>query len=72
MGTHYFRVSVEEGKRIFQKLRASISGVCLPEYVIDLPGYGGKIPVFWLKKLSQNKYQAIDFLGKKVEYLDPE
>lgn len=70
-GTDYFRVSIEQGKRIFQKLRVNISGVSLPRYVVDLPGGHGKIPVFWLKTLSKGKYEASDFLGKKVIYDDP-
>lgn len=68
-GTHHFRIAIEEGKKIFEKLRKNISGVCLPSYVIDLPDQG-KIPVSWLQKLSKNTYTGVNYLGKKVSYKD--
>ncbi|MFA7685496.1 MAG: KamA family radical SAM protein [Candidatus Gracilibacteria bacterium] len=73
-GTHHFRVSVEKGKKIFQKLRGNLSSICLPEYVVDIPGGYGKIPVFWLKKMEKgdkkNIYTATNFEGKKIKYVD--
>ncbi|MFA6918244.1 MAG: KamA family radical SAM protein [Candidatus Gracilibacteria bacterium] len=45
-GTHHFRVSIEEGLKIFKKLRGNLSGICLPEYVIDMLDGSGKIPVY--------------------------
>jgi len=32
-------------QRIMEKLRRSISGLCLPRYVLDTPGEMGKIPL---------------------------
>lgn len=69
-GTHHFRVSIEKGKKIFQKLRGNLSSVCLPEYVLDIPGGFGKIPIFWLKKTGKKTYTSINFEGKKVKYID--
>lgn len=69
-GTHHFRVSTEEGKRIIRELQGKISGICLPEYVVDLPEANGKIPVLWLKKVSQKSYSAINYQGKKIIYRD--
>lgn len=69
-GTNHFRVSLEEGKKIMQKLRGNISGECIPEYIVDIPGGLGKIPVFWLKKKSKNVYEGKNFEGKKVKYKD--
>ena len=37
-GTSHFRVSVEEGQALVQALRDSVSGLCVPTYVIDIPG----------------------------------
>ena len=71
VGTHHFRVSVEEGKKIVQQLRGNISGVCLPEYVIDTPGGYGKIPVFWFQHTGGHKYQATSFEGTDIQYVDP-
>ncbi|MFA9288687.1 MAG: KamA family radical SAM protein [Weeksellaceae bacterium] len=69
-GTHYFRVSLERGKEIVQQLRGNISGVCMPEYVIDTPGGHGKIPVFWFKHIEKNFYEAINFEGDLIRYTD--
>lgn len=69
-GTHYFRVSVEEGKRIYTSLRGTISGICIPEYVIDTPGGYGKIPVMWFQKIHSNTYSAKNFEGKQIEYME--
>lgn len=69
-GTSHFRTSIEEGKNIFKSLRGNLSSVCMPEYVLDLPGGFGKIPVLWLEKISLNRYKAITFEGKEVIYID--
>jgi len=69
-GTHQFRVSVEEGKKIYQSLRGNLSGICIPEYVLDLPGGYGKVPVMWLEKISHKKYKATNFRGEKIVYID--
>ena len=69
-GTDHFRISVAKGKEIVQKLRGNVSGVCLPEYVIDTPGGFGKIPVFWFSHVSKEEYQATNFEGKRIFYQD--
>ena len=40
-----FRVSVEEGLAIHRALRGKVSGMALPQYVIDPPDGTGKVPV---------------------------
>jgi lysine 2,3-aminomutase len=37
-GTSHFRVSVERGQELVRQLRARASGLCQPEYVLDIPG----------------------------------
>ena len=69
-GTHHFRTSVEQGKKIMQELRGNIPGTCIPEYVIDTPGGYGKIPVFWFSQTGDTTYEAISFEGKKIVYTD--
>ncbi len=44
-GTEHFRVPIEEGQALMRSLRGRVSGVCLPTYVLDIPGGFGKIPV---------------------------
>lgn len=69
-GTHHFRISVEEGKKIYQSLRGNIPGHCIPEYVIDTPGGHGKIPVMRFERFSEKEYQAMNFEGKMIRYKD--
>jgi lysine 2,3-aminomutase len=44
-GTGHFRVSFETGQAIMRSLRQTLSGLCLPTYVLDIPGGFGKVPV---------------------------
>lgn len=44
-GTAHFWTPVHKGTEIMEKMRAQTSGFCLPHFVIDLPGGGGKVPV---------------------------
>lgn len=44
-GSSHFRTSVEKGIEIIQGLRGHTTGYAVPNYVIDAPGGGGKIPL---------------------------
>ena len=44
-GTAHFRPSVKRGLAIMRSLRGHISGMAVPQYMLDLPLGGGKIPV---------------------------
>lgn len=44
-GTEHFRVSVERGQQLLRSLRGTYSGLCQPNYVIDLPGGFGKVSI---------------------------
>jgi lysine 2,3-aminomutase len=44
-GTGHFRTSVDKGLEIIRGLRGHTSGYAVPNYVIDAPGGGGKIPL---------------------------
>ncbi|HPA15456.1 MAG TPA: KamA family radical SAM protein [Desulfobacterales bacterium] len=44
-GSAHFRTSVEKGLEIIQGLRGHTTGLAVPNYVIDAPGGGGKIPM---------------------------
>ena len=80
-GTNHFRVSIEEGKKIYRSLRGKISGQCIPEYVLDLPGGKGKVPVMWLEKFKiknskknislKQSYKIKTFKGEIIIYEDP-
>jgi lysine 2,3-aminomutase len=44
-GTSHFRMSLKEGLEIVRQLRGRVSGLCLPTYMLDIPGGYGKVPV---------------------------
>ncbi len=37
-GTAHFRTTIAEGQALMQALRAQVSGIALPSYVLDIPG----------------------------------
>jgi lysine 2,3-aminomutase len=44
-GTARFRTTIDEGQRLVRSLRGRVSGLCQPEYVLDIPGGHGKVPI---------------------------
>jgi len=44
-GSAHFRVPVERGIEIIRSLRGWTTGYAVPQFVIDAPGGGGKVPV---------------------------
>ena len=44
-GTAHFRTSIEEGQALMHALRARLSGLAMPTYVLDIPGAHGKVPI---------------------------
>lgn len=71
-GTHHFRVSIETGKNLLNALRGQISGICMPDYMLDIPGGFGKIVLNAdnCKKLSSGNYELTDRKGQKHHYID--
>ena len=43
-GTAHFRTTIAEGQALLRELRGRVSGLCQPEYVLDIPGGYGKVP----------------------------
>lgn len=44
-GTSHFRCTLGEGRALVRELRERVSGICRPEYVLDIPGGAGKVPI---------------------------
>jgi lysine 2,3-aminomutase len=44
-GTAHLRTTLAEGEALMRALRARVSGLCQPAYVLDLPGGAGKVLV---------------------------
>jgi lysine 2,3-aminomutase len=74
-GTSHLRTSLEKGQEIMQRLRARVSGLCQPDYVVDIPGGHGKVPVgpgylsvedsfsSQCEQPSEKRYRIVDYCG---------
>src|SRR5690349_6501584 len=72
-GTAHLRTTIAEGQDLMRRLRGSISGLCQPEYVLDIPGGHGKAPIGpnYLSHPSSNEcdlssesqYRIVDYCG---------
>jgi len=67
-GTAHLRTTLEEGQKLMQHLRGRVSGLCQPDYVLDIPGGHGKAPVGpqYLSRTSEGadgQYRVVDYCG---------
>jgi lysine 2,3-aminomutase len=69
-GSAHLRTSVRRGLEIMEKLRGHTTGYAVPQYVIDAPGGGGKVPINPGYVLSHNNDRVVirNFEGKVFEY----
>jgi lysine 2,3-aminomutase len=44
-GTAHLRTTLQHGQELMRALRGRVSGLCQPDYVLDIPGGHGKAPV---------------------------
>jgi lysine 2,3-aminomutase len=44
-GTAHFRTTIADGQALMRGLRGRVSGLCQPDYVLDIPGGHGKSPI---------------------------
>ncbi len=73
LGSAHFRTPIEKGLEIIRGLRGHTTGYAVPQYVVDAPGGGGKIPLLpeyyqgregnfvLLKNYEGNIYKYPDF-----------
>lgn len=45
-GTDHFRTDTSSGLKIMENLWENMPGLCMPQYVLDVPGGKGKVPLF--------------------------
>jgi len=69
-GSAHLRASVRKGLEIMEGLRGHTTGYAVPQYVIDAPGGGGKVPINPDYVLSRNADRVVirNFEGKIFEY----
>ncbi len=70
MGTNHFRTKIEKGLEIYKALRGHTSGLCVPTFVVDAPGGGGKIPLLpeYVKEINKDKVVLQNYEEKTYEY----
>lgn len=69
-GTSHFRLTIAEGQTIMRALRSKVSGLCIPTYILDLPGGHGKVAVGddSLNEIEPGRYAVLDRLGAERSY----
>src|SRR5256714_5992594 len=75
-GTAHLRTTLEHGQQLMRALRGRVSGLCQPDYVLDIPGGHGKSPVgsgylspadsFSREREpdAQKRYRILDYCGE--------
>jgi lysine 2,3-aminomutase len=73
-GTAHLRTTIEQGQELMRGLRGRVSGLCQPEYVLDIPGGHGKAPIGpnYLSHpnsgerevASETRYRVVDYCGE--------
>jgi lysine 2,3-aminomutase len=73
-GSAHLRASVRTGVEIMQGLRGHTTGYAVPQFVIDAPGGGGKVPINPEYVLSHNRDRVVirNFEGRVFEYPEAE
>ncbi|MGN6284806.1 MAG: lysine-2,3-aminomutase-like protein [Afipia sp.] len=73
-GTAHLRTSIEQGQALMRALRGRVSGLCQPDYVLDIPGGKGKVPIGpdYLSRQRENPdgtaYRIVDYCGDVHQY----
>ena len=72
-GAGHFRTPVAKGIEIIEGLRGHTSGFAVPQYIIDAPGGGGKIPISpnYLLSMSDHKIIVRNYEGYVSTYEEP-
>jgi lysine 2,3-aminomutase len=73
-GTAHWRTGIEEGQALMRALHGRLSGLCQPNYVLDIPGGHGKSPIgpTYLVCVGgtngKTRYEVEDFNGRRHAY----
>jgi lysine 2,3-aminomutase len=73
VGTGHLRTSLRRGIELVGELRGHTSGYAVPQYVIDAPGGGGKVPIQGDTIVSYDGDVAVlrNWEGREYTYVDP-
>jgi lysine 2,3-aminomutase len=72
-GSSHLRTSVAQGLEIIEGLRGHTTGYAVPQFVIDAPGGGGKVPVNpeYLLQRTRTRTVVRNYEGRVFEYPEP-
>jgi len=73
-GVEHFRTSIWKGIEIIEKMRGHTGGLCIPQFVVDAPGGGGKVPLqpFYLLSASDREVHLRNYEGMIIKYFNPQ
>jgi lysine 2,3-aminomutase len=73
-GVEHFRTSIWKGIEILEMMRGYTGGLCVPTFVVDAPGGGGKIPLQPSYLLSTTEKDVIlrNYEGMIIKYYNPQ
>ncbi|HEX9470221.1 MAG TPA: lysine-2,3-aminomutase-like protein [Bradyrhizobium sp.] len=72
-GTSHLRTTLAQGQELMRALRGRVSGLCQPDYVLDIPGGHGKAPVgpnylSPVNSQSREREQSVETRYRVVDY----
>ncbi|MDP2137724.1 MAG: KamA family radical SAM protein [Candidatus Didemnitutus sp.] len=69
-GGAHFKADVRKGLEIIEALRGHTTGYAVPQYVIDAPGGGGKVPVNpdYVEEITDDEVVFRNFEGRRFRY----
>jgi len=69
-GGSHFKVDVRKGLEIIKALRGHTTGYAIPQYVIDAPGGGGKVPMNpdFVESITDTEIVFKNYEGKVFKY----
>ncbi len=69
-GTAHFRLPVRAGLELMRRLRGAVSGMAVPQYMIDLPDGGGKVPLLpdYVHGGDPNRMRVTNYRGEVFDY----
>lgn len=69
-GGAHFKVDVRKGLEIIRALRGHTTGYAIPQFVIDAPGGGGKVPINpdYVEKLTDEEIVFRNYEGQVFRY----
>jgi lysine 2,3-aminomutase len=75
-GTSHLRTTLAHGQELMRALRGRVSGLCQPDYVLDIPGGHGKAPAGpnylspadsfsqQREQVEETRYRVVDYCGE--------